>query len=102
MLFWIIQRTILSLVFIIILHYIYLFFKENLTTPKIKDLINKPKFQYKEIYKSMNKEKTDNNMMKSELQNYFKNLTKTTTDNTPPSVKDFSFSNSNDLQYQSI
>ena len=59
MFFWVLQRIILSLVFIAIIHYIYIFFKENLTIPKVKDLVNKPTKQYDEIYKSMAKRDTD-------------------------------------------
>ena len=42
MLFWIIQQTIISIILIISVHYIYIFFKNNLTIPKTKDLVNKP------------------------------------------------------------
>ena len=80
MLFWILQQIILSLILIILVHYIYIFFKNNLTTPKIKDLVNKPSQQYNEIYKSMtaNEKGSDTNsskkMMKTELTNYLKSL----------------------------
>ena len=49
MLFFIIQQIILSLILIAIIHYIYEFFKNNLTEPKIKDLVNKPKAKYEQI-----------------------------------------------------
>lgn len=80
MLFWIIQQVILSLILIILIHYIYIFFKNNLTTPKIKDLVNKPPQQYNEIYKSMtlNTVPPDTTVskdtMKTELTNYLKTL----------------------------
>ena len=57
MLFWIIRQTIISIVLIISVHYIYLFFKNNLTVPKTKDLVNKPTEQYKKIYNSINNSK---------------------------------------------
>ena len=47
MIFWIIQQTIISIVLIISVHYIYVFFKDNLTIPKTKDLVNKPSEQYR-------------------------------------------------------
>ena len=39
MLYWIIQTTILSIIFIFVVHYLINFFKSTLTVPKIKDLI---------------------------------------------------------------
>ena len=36
MLFWIIQNIIISIVLIMSIHYIYLYFKTNLTVPKTK------------------------------------------------------------------
>ena len=75
MLFWIIQQTIISIVLIISVHYIYIFFKNNLTIPKTKDLVNKPREQYKKIYSSLKKSKEDSKEMKTELKNYLKTLT---------------------------
>ena len=75
MLFWIIQQTIISIVLIISVHYIYIFFKNNLTIPKTKDLVNRPTEQYKNIYKSLNKSKENNKEMKNELKDYLKKLT---------------------------
>lgn len=75
MLFWIIQQTIISIVLIISVHYIYIFFKNNLTIPKTKDLVNRPTEQYKHIYSSLNKSKENNKEMKNELKDYLKKLT---------------------------
>jgi len=75
MLFWIIQQTIISIVLIISVHYIYIFFKNNLTIPKTKDLVNRPTEQYKNIYSSLNKSKENNKEMKNELKDYLKKLT---------------------------
>ena len=105
MFFWFLQRIILSLVFIAIIHYIYIFFKENLTIPKVKDLVNKPTKQYDEIYKSMAKRDTDTKSMKMELQNYFNELSKEKSIDSkiPKKPEDFSFtSNHGTLQYQSL
>jgi len=107
MFFWILQRIILSFLFIAIIHYIYVFFKENLTIPKVKDLVNKTTQQYNAIYKSMSKSDTDTKSMKHELQKYFNELSN---DKTKEKAKDkvqkpdeFSFtSNNSPLQYQSI
>lgn len=74
MLFWIIQQTIISIILIISVHYIYIFFKNNLTIPKTKDLVNKPTEQYKQIYNSIKTNKETSQEMKKELKNYLKTL----------------------------
>ena len=73
MLWVVIQQMLLSLVLIAIMHYIFEFFKNNLTEPRIKDLVNKPKVKYEQIYKnaSISKQEPD---MKAELQNYIQEL----------------------------
>ena len=50
---WIIQVTIISLLLIFLLHYLYSFFKTTLTSPKLKDLVNKPQEKYNTIYNSL-------------------------------------------------
>ena len=52
MLLWILQQIIISVVLIVTVHYIYIFFKNNLTVPKTKDLVKKPTQQYQKIYNS--------------------------------------------------
>ena len=76
MMFFLIRQTIISILVIISIHYIYMFFKSNLTIPKTIDLINKPKNKYNEIYDSINKKtaKPDNSM-KDNLKSYLKELT---------------------------
>ena len=73
MFLWILKQVILSLINIILIHYLYVFFKTNLTVPKIKDLVNRPVKKYKEIYKSLEREKASpppSGDMKIELKNY--------------------------------
>ena len=75
MLAWIIQTTLISLVLIILIHYLFVFFKTTLTIPKVKDLVNKPTERYNDIFKTINKtELSDNATMKDELKNYLKDL----------------------------
>ena len=83
-----IQNIIISLVLIILIHYLYVFFKTNLTVPKIKDLVERPEKKYKEIYASLSSKSTDIKPiivtekkqddagvdMKLELKNYLKGL----------------------------
>jgi hypothetical protein len=50
----IIQWSIISLILIILIHYLYSFFQTTLTIPKIKDLVNRPANAYKEMYETIN------------------------------------------------
>ena len=98
MFLWILKQIILSLIVIILIHYLYIFFKTNLTVPKIKDLVNRPEQKYKEMYKSLEKKTTNESPldMKIELKNYLKGLGK---DNVPTSVDDTNYFNNN---YQTL
>lgn len=49
MLLWLIQCILFSVGIILVIHHILQFFKNTLTTPKVKDLITQTKTQYKEI-----------------------------------------------------
>jgi len=101
MLFWIIQQTIISIILIISVHYIYIFFKNNLTIPKTKDLVNKPTEQYKQIYNSIKTNKETSKEMKTELKNYLKTLHSKKKNDTKSSIKTTGniFSNSNFTSY---
>ena len=100
MLPWIIQMSIISLILIILVHYLFTFFMTNLTIPKVKDLVNKPQQQYEVLYSTMREEpksqnnSSDNESMKTELKNYLKELSdknkgkNNTTTNTVNGVKD--------------
>jgi hypothetical protein len=81
MLPWIIQMSLISLILIILVHYLFTFFKTNLTIPKVKDLVNKPQKQYEALFDTMKettiqptKPENDNVNMKNELKNYLKEL----------------------------
>jgi type II secretory pathway component PulC len=83
MLPWIIQMSILSLILIILVHYLFTFFKTNLTIPKVKDLVNKPQKQYEALFDTMKETNItspqsipneSNENMKNELKNYLKEL----------------------------
>lgn len=75
------SQATLSLIIIIVLHYLYTFFKQNLTTPKIKDLVTKPNEEYKKIYSTIQNSKNTPNdnekekeKRKDELKKYMKSL----------------------------
>lgn len=96
MLSWIIQMSVISLVLIILIHYLFTFFKTNLTIPKVKDLVNKPQEQYEMLFNTIKNTNTihtgsknnavlhttpsannsvkTNDDMKAELKNYLKEL----------------------------
>jgi hypothetical protein len=60
MLSWIIQITITSIVLIFLVHYLFNFFKETLTVPKIKDLVNVPNKKYENMYNIISKNNENN------------------------------------------
>jgi len=47
---WIIQISIISIIFIYLINHLITFFKSTLTIPKIKDLINTSNQKYQNIY----------------------------------------------------
>lgn len=51
--YWIIKVSVLSLVFIFLLHYLYSFFISTLTIPKVKDLVTLPQKKYNEMFDSL-------------------------------------------------
>jgi hypothetical protein len=107
MLSWIIQITIISIVLIFLVHYLFNFFKSTLTVPKIKDLVNSPTQKYENMFNVISKNNFDANIennlntnyeytikdllpkqepdMKSELKNFLKKQL-TTNDNTTTST----------------
>jgi hypothetical protein len=50
MFFYTIKAICISLLLIALIHYLYAFFKDTLTIPKIKDLVNKPAKRYNEMF----------------------------------------------------
>jgi len=54
MLSWAIQISIISIILIFLVHNLIQFFKDTLTVPKIKDLVNAPKQKYDNMFFVMN------------------------------------------------
>ena len=50
MLLWTVKWTVGSLTLIMLVHHLYLFLRNLLTVPKIKDLVNKPAENYRLIF----------------------------------------------------
>lgn len=106
MFFNILYSIIVSITIIFVVDNIFNYFKNTLTTPKIKDLINKPKNEYdkiksvigeneniniirhdnldkttSEIINNSNPGNVDHNNIKSELKDFFKQLNEEKKDN---------------------
>ena len=80
--FWYLFKiSVLSLLIVIFIHHIIIYFKNSLTTPKIIDCVNKPKKEYeniKEILKDIKEEKEeeviDLDTMREELTSHIHNI----------------------------
>ena len=84
----VIKTAVLSFIFIFLAHNLYIFFKTNLTVPKVKDLVNTSHEKYVDIYDVINKqtnedtepttqfEEQEHNTinMKDQLKDYIKNI----------------------------
>ena len=82
--------SVISLIIIMMTHNIYIFFKDTLTVPIIKDYVNEPNIVYEEIQDILRKKREDINLdnnnnnnnnnknsdndMKNELKNFFKEI----------------------------
>jgi len=83
MIFSIIKTSLFSLLFIALIHHLFIFFKNMLTVPKIKDLVNSPTERYNEILDTLQKTSSINqnqnkinneDNMNSELTNFLQDL----------------------------
>lgn len=74
MLPWIIQMSVISLILIVLVHYLFTFFKTNLTIPKVKDLVNKPRKQYEALFDTMKDTTIHHRMSESEYTNMSDNV----------------------------
>ena len=54
MVYGIVQWVLISLILIILVDHQFRFFKDTLTIPKVKDLVNQPSESYREIEKTLN------------------------------------------------
>ena len=104
MFFSIVKWVIISLTLIFLVHHLYMFLMNTLTVPKIKDLVNKPTQQYKDIFdtiqhSSKNVETVDDTSttMTAELSSFLNDLKKTTP--TKKNNEFETFTNSNDIGY---
>ena len=107
MIWSVLQWIIISLVLIALIHYLYYFFKNTLTVPKIRDLVNKPAESYNEIMSTIHNNNSNHNInnnvnnndddsMQDELKSFLNELKKPkkTEGNVIESANDLSFSTS--------
>ena len=59
MLLWLFKISFFSFILIFLIHHLFNYFKDNLTIPKTRDLVNKPLEKYKEMYEIINSKQTD-------------------------------------------
>lgn len=79
MIFQLLQYSVISLVFIAIVHYLISHLTDNLTTPQVRDIVASTNEQYEAIIKrleSSKKERSDGtpDSMKDDLKQYLKGL----------------------------
>ena len=104
----IVQWVIISLILIMLVHHLFSFFKNTLTVPKVKDLVNQPSELYKEIEQTLtasdnkntvqlSSSKQNNNLdtkeMKNELKNFFDELSQNKSSNSQLSTHSFNSNN---------
>jgi hypothetical protein len=92
MILWIFQITILSIIFIFLVHSLILFFKATLTVPKVKDLVNTSQKKYDKIFNVLSNTASKETIkdytisspdMKNELKNFFKSQIESINTSTP-------------------
>ena len=74
MLSWIIQISIMSIIFIFLVHHLLCFFKTTLTVPKIKDLVNSPNKKYQQIFDTISNGNDSNTYTNSNNANSYTEL----------------------------
>jgi len=105
-----IQLCIFSILLIFFTDRIILFFKESLTTPKIKDLINLTPKKYEEMLNTINtntqknnsniiKEEKNNNLETQNMKEKLKSFLKKQLQNNDNHLENYSSSNNNSIQF---
>jgi hypothetical protein len=61
MLFWTVQTILISFILIFLVHHLISYFKQILTVPKTKDLVNSPIQKYNDMFKIIASESQNSN-----------------------------------------
>jgi len=69
MIYWTIKTAVISIIFIFLIHHLIEFFKNTLTVPKVKDLVNIPTQKYEHIFNMLNKKNYENNNITNNMNN---------------------------------
>ena len=78
--------TIVSIILIFLVHHLFVFFKTNLTTPKLKDLVHAPSQKYEAIFNSIQQSSTASSS--SSLISSLENTLKESVENESPNKVD--------------
>jgi predicted PurR-regulated permease PerM len=98
MFFSTLKWILISLTLIFLVHHLYMFLLNTLTVPKIKDLVNKPNQQYKDIFDTLGSAgaqvtstpiKNNNDPVADELSSFLNDLKKNTGSAQKKSSNDF-------------
>lgn len=82
--------SLISIIFIFVVHYLISFFKNTLTVPKIRDLVNSPSQKYQNIFNTISHDMTQMGQIN---QNSY-----TSIDSLPSAISDSSSSMKNELK----
>lgn len=88
MVYWTIKTILISVIFIFLIHHLIEFFKNTLTVPKVKDLVNIPAQKYDHIFNILSKNNYENNSMINNKNNEKINSNQSTNINNLPVVGD--------------
>ena len=66
MLVWILEISIISIIFIFLVHHLLCFFKSTLTVPKLKDLVNSPAKKYQDIFDTITNSNSNTNFNRNQ------------------------------------
>ena len=67
MFLFVLQTTIVSIIFIYVTHSLFLYFRDTMTVPKIKDLVNSPTQKYENMYNIISNNSNNSNNKSSEI-----------------------------------
>ena len=84
MIIWVTRWSIISLILILLIHYLVSFLIDTLTVPKIKDMVHKPVERYNEIISNISVKNTQFDIpeqpnetdMQDELRTFLSNIRK--------------------------
>lgn len=99
MLSWILQISIISIIFIFLVHHLLYFFKTTLTIPKMKDLVNSPVKKYQDIFDTISNSNTNSNTNLNSNTNFNKYLP-SDGDYTDINLLPTENTNGNDMKYE--